>query len=408
MSAPSRRAAAADDAVDGVHPGAVETPGTPEALAAVLGEAASRGQSVVLKGGGTKLAWGRPPGPIDLLLETGGLDRVLAHRHGDLTATLQAGARLAHVQRTLAAHQQWLPLDSAFDRATIGGLIATNDSGPLRQRYGTPRDLLIGITLATTAGRLVKSGGQVVKNVAGYDLGKLMSGSHGSLAAIVDATFKLAPRPAASATVTATYAELEPLEAAVRRVQGSQLEPLAFDVHALFGRERTAQLLVRFAATPAAVAQQCTEGARLLAPADVSTTEGSTEAAVWHEQTAMIWSRPGAIARVAWHVSSLGSLLAELHEQARREHACIELSGRAGVGAGFIRLDAAVDVQARVVTALRRATPALGAVSLLRADRSLKARVDVWGSPSSATPALDAIKQALDPQNTLNAGRGPI
>ena len=116
-----------------------------------------------------------------LVVSTAKLNTLLVHRHGDLTATAHAGVSLAQFNRELARHGQWLPIDSAFAAATIGGIVATNDSGPVRHRYGTPRDLLIGVTLALTDGRIVKAGGHVVKNVAGYDLGKLVSGSFGTL-----------------------------------------------------------------------------------------------------------------------------------------------------------------------------------------------------------------------------------
>ena len=155
----------------------------------------------MIRGAGTKSDWGRPAARVDAVLDMRRLNRVLAHEHGDLTATSRP-ARRCRRQRALAIHGQRLPLDPPFaDRATIGGLLATNDSGPLRHRYGTPRDLVIGVQLATTDGVLAKAGGQVVKNVAGYDLSKLVTGSFGSLAAIVSATFKLAPLPAASKTL---------------------------------------------------------------------------------------------------------------------------------------------------------------------------------------------------------------
>jgi glycolate oxidase FAD binding subunit len=127
--------------------------------------------ATVIRGGGSKLTWGRIPERIDLVLSTARLGDTLIHRDGDLTATVSAGVRLADLNTHLAEKGQWLPVESAFDATTIGGLIATNDAGPLRHRFGTPRDLLLGVTLALTDGRLVKSGGVVVKNVAGYDLG---------------------------------------------------------------------------------------------------------------------------------------------------------------------------------------------------------------------------------------------
>ena len=189
----------------------------------MLATAAKQRTSVVLRGGGTKIGWGRKPSSVDLVLSTKRLDAVVAHEHADLTATVQAGARLDEVNRILARQGQWLPIESAFDESTIGGVVATNDSGPLRHRYGTPRDLLIGIRLALTDGRLIKAGGNVVKNVAGYDVGRLISGSHGSLAAIVSVTFKLSPLPAATGTLVATFDRADTLVAAVSAITSSQL-----------------------------------------------------------------------------------------------------------------------------------------------------------------------------------------
>src|SRR5215210_2655055 len=193
------------DRVDGEVPPQVAEPDAPQAFAAALQRAAAERLSTVIRGGGTKLSWGRRPDTLDLVVSTSRLGLLIAHRHGDLTATVQAGMRLRDLNAALSTEHQWLPIDSAFDKATIGGIVATNDAGPSRHRHGTPRDLVIGVTLALTDGRLVKAGGTVVKNVAGYDLGKLVSGSHGTLAGIVDVTFKLVPLPQTSATLVAWY-----------------------------------------------------------------------------------------------------------------------------------------------------------------------------------------------------------
>jgi glycolate oxidase FAD binding subunit len=191
-----------------------------------------------------------------------------------MTATAHAGVTLAQLNHELARHRQWLPVDAAFDQATIGGIVATNDSGPLRHRYGTPRDLLIGMTLALTDGRIVKTGGTVVKNVAGYDLGKLMSGSFGTLGAIVDATFKLLPIPQASATLDVAYDDGEVLARDVMQISASQLEPMAFDIRLEAGRYR---LLTRFSSSPAAVQAQVESAQRMFSTrASVLTAIGST------------------------------------------------------------------------------------------------------------------------------------
>ena len=206
------------------------TPSTPHEVAETLRHASEQRQSVLIRGAGTKLDWGRPAERVDVVLDMRRLNRVLAHEHGDLTATIEAGATLHDVNEALGRHGQWLPLDPPLaERATIGGILATNDSGPLRHRYGAPRDLVIGIQLATTDGVLSKAGGQVVKNVAGYDLSKLVTGSFGSLAAIVSATFKLSPLPAASKTIRIAAADFDSLGQLVRAVMASQLEPIAFE-----------------------------------------------------------------------------------------------------------------------------------------------------------------------------------
>jgi FAD/FMN-containing dehydrogenase len=216
-----------------VTPGTVIRPGTGAEVAAALKHASDARQSLVIRGAGTKEGYGRPASRIDVILDMQRLNHILAHEHGDMTATIEAGASLRLVNVALMLHGQMLPLDPPFaDRATIGGLLATNDSGPLRHRFGTPRDLVIGVQLATTDGTLAKAGGQVVKNVAGYDLSKLITGSFGSLAAIVSATFKLAPRPAASTTLRMGMRDTDALADAVHTVMASQLEPIAFEVRA--------------------------------------------------------------------------------------------------------------------------------------------------------------------------------
>ena len=171
-------------------------PASIDDVADALRQASVNRHRVLIRGAGTKLSWGAPadaPAP-DLALSTTKLNAILAHRHGDLTAKVQAGATLADVNRALAQHRQWIPLDPPWaDRATIGGVVATNDSGPRRHRYGAPRDLVIGMEFVRADGVAAKAGGIVVKNVAGYDVSRLLTGSFGSLAVVVNATFKLFP-----------------------------------------------------------------------------------------------------------------------------------------------------------------------------------------------------------------------
>src|SRR5215467_1600973 len=177
-------------------------------VAAALSQASASGRSVVVRGAGTKLA----SRPSDVILSTARMTQGVDHVAGDLVATLPAGISLEAANEILRREGQWLPLDPPrSERATIGGIVATNDSGPRRHRFGAPRDLIIGIEIALVDGRVAKAGGRVVKNVAGYDLSKLMCGSLGTLAVVTSATFKLSPVAPSSRTLVASLADLRRL-----------------------------------------------------------------------------------------------------------------------------------------------------------------------------------------------------
>ena len=402
----SVRPAGPPDAIEGVRPRAIGEPDSPESLAGLLAWSSREHLSLVMRGSGTKLAWGRRPAEIDLVVGTARLNRVLAHSQGDLTATVQAGATVAGTNRQLARHGQWLPLHTSFEEATVGGTVATNESGPLRQRYGTPRDLLIGVRLATTDGRLVKAGGNVVKNVAGYDLGKLICGSCGSLAAIVSATFKLAPLPTSSATLAAAFHDPHRLAQAVSVIGSSQLEPAAFDLRA--STSMPCRLLIQFATTPAAVDAQIEEARRRLPAGEVDVLTGAAEAEQWRDQTRRLWDSAGAVVRVSWLPAALEAVLALVFDIGRDQAKSVELVGRAGVGAGLIRVEGDVATTVRAIERLREQSDAVGHVVVLRADAAVKDRADVWGPPGDTAVLLGAVKRAFDPAGILNAGRGPL
>lgn len=403
------RAGAHADAIDGVKPRLVVEPETAEDVAALLAWASRERLSVVFRGGGTRLIWGRQPAAIDLLVNMRRLNRVLAHADADLTATVEAGATIQEFNAVLARHRQWLPID-ATDEATVGGAIATNDSGPLRHRYGTPRDLLIGVRLAVTDGRLVKAGGNVVKNVAGYDLGRLVSGSFGSLAAIVSATFKLLPVPASWQTLIATFQERDAAARAVKSLTGSQLEPIALDLQAIHVGHDTApyRLLVRFAGAPAATAAQAVQARALIGTGEV--LSGDPESAVWRRYHARASASAGAVIRMSWLPAALPHVLALVDElgQSGGAGASVELVGRAAIGSGLLKIDGNTTWQASVVERLRARSDVVAHVTLCDATSALKDQVDVWGPLGAAGTLGLAVKRALDPMGILNAGRGPI
>jgi glycolate oxidase FAD binding subunit len=389
----------------------VVEPETTEAVARVLRDASASGRKVVIRGGGTKSSWGREPRHADLVLSTSRLSRVLAHAAGDLTVSCEPGVPLHALNTQLAVKRQWLPLDSAFEEATIGGILATNDSGPLRHRYGTPRDLLIGVQLATTDGKVVKAGGQVVKNVAGYDLGKLVTGSFGSLAAIVAATFKLTPLPSAWATCRWTFADLAAAVDAAAALAATDLDPVALEVHFRAGQSGVAiEILIRFASTPPGVEAQMPRAERCVHPFGPLTTErlaDEADAAVWSAHGRRIWTGTGTIAKSAWLPASLGAVFTLL-ARAGREGTTVEIIGRAGVGAGLVRIDGNAGMQVALARELRERTDLFTQVSLLRAPAEVTSTVDAWGPPASTASLLGAIKRAFDPAGVLTAGRGPL
>src|SRR5271170_3445577 len=206
-------------------------PSTVEELAAQLADASAKGQSVFLYGNSTKDRMGGPLFAADVAISTVRLNRVLQYEPRDLTISVEAGISYRELSRVLAERGQMLPLDPPFaEGATVGGMVAANVSGPRRRLYGTARDLVIGMTFATLEGKLIKSGGMVVKNVAGLDMGKLMIGSFGTLAAIAVVNFRVHPMPVGTRTFVGEFEKAG--EAIARRdeVLKSQLQPSAIDL----------------------------------------------------------------------------------------------------------------------------------------------------------------------------------
>lgn len=413
--AASVRPAVDADAIDAVAPSLLVEPETPEALAAVLAWASRQGARVVLRGGGTRLAWGRPPAPFDLLLSTRRLSRILRHEPGDLTVSVEAGMPVAALNRALAVHGQSLPLDVPSDASTVGGLLAVNDSGPRRHRHGAPRDLLIGTHLATTDGRLVKAGGNVVKNVAGYDLGRLMCGSFGSLAAIVSATFKLAPVPTAAASLVCDFVSADALGHASAAIAGSQLDAMCVDVRVEAGAGPapggTYRLLIRFAGPSEVNDAQLAEAQRLVAPFDPRQSDacfGETERQLWDEQARGSWSSPGAIVKLSWLPAALAPVADLVATLRRMTGATVTLTGRSALGTGHLRVDGDGRTQAAAIASLRARPDIVSHVVVARATPDVKGLTDVWGPVGDTMALLQRIKSTMDPNGVLNAARGPI
>ena len=393
-----------EDAVDGVQPRLVAAPANGEALAATLAWASSEGFSVRVAGGGTKQDWGTPGAPVDVLLSTGALSSVVEHRHGDLTATVEAGATLAAVNAALAAHGQRLPWDPPWpERATIGGIVATNDSGPRRHGHGAPRDSIIGVTVARIDGRVAKAGGIVVKNVAGYDVARLLTGSFGCLGVILTATFKLAPAPPASRTVEVEVDSLEAAAPIAADLAGSSLTPTAIEI-----TWAPARLLVRFESVEASVVQQAEAACAIVGERGSTVVLGGEDAqAAWNRHAAH-WSPGGTLVKLSTVPAELLPTLVWLRDRAVTDGLQMAAAGRAGLGVVDVRLDGPLDAQAGLVDALRdRLPPGRGSAVIRRGEPELRRRIDAWGPIGDGRRVMMAIKRQFDPAGLLNPGRGP-
>jgi len=377
------------------------------AVAAVVAAAAAHDAALVVRGGGTKLDWGAAPDRLDLVLDMSGMSGVTHHYAEDLVVTVAAGTPLAAVQAVVARAGQRLAIDGEPPEATVGGLLAAGTAGPLRLGHGTPRDQLLGAEFVRADGTVAKAGGRVVKNVAGYDIGKLVSGSHGSLAAIVSATFKLMPLPGASTTLIATFQRAEALVDALAAITSSQLEAAAIEVRSGPATAGPCRLLLKFESTPGALNAHVQKARTLVGDASCDVVSSQSEFDLWREHVRAPWVSPGMIIKFAWLPASLGTLLALL-DDLHASVSDVELTGRAAIGSGLLRVDADRRVQRNVVERLRSRTDVFRHVVVLRADAQLKQQLDVWGPLGDAGTLGASVKHALDPHGILNAGRGPV
>jgi glycolate oxidase FAD binding subunit len=383
------------DAVDGTPAQLVARPGTTAEVGEVLRAAAAHGLTVVPRGRGTTLSWGRAPERADLVVDLSRMDAVLDHAAGDLIVDVQAGARLADVQRAVAGAGQRLALDETVPGASIGGTLATGSSGPRRLTAGTARDLLIGVTVVRADGVIAKSGGRVVKNVAGYDLGKLLIGSFGTLAVITEAVFRLHPRASARRVVTVPVGEPAEAGRLVQLVLHAQVVPTAVELDRAPVGPATLSVLVEGSATGVVARAEATR--RLLGDAAVEAEELPPG---WGRYP---WATGGTALKATFAVSALPRVLAAAADAGTALH----LRGSAGAGVLYGGLPADADVPAvvEVVDRVRVAcTAAGGALVVLDGPPAVKAAVDSWG----AVPAIDLmrrVKERFDPERRLSPGR---
>ena len=421
-------AAAAGFAVDGVVPKLVARPGTQEQVEAAVAACGKAGAAIAPWGGGTAMGLGNAPARLDAVVCLDRLSRIVEFDAANLVVSAEAGVRMADLQRLLVTRREVLPLDCArMDRRTVGGIIATNASGPSRLLYGTARDLVLGLRVVLGSGERVRCGGKVIKNVSGYDMTKVFIGSLGTLGIITEVTFKLLPMPATRATVTGVFSDLAQAAAVVKRVLESFLLPEAMElldpqalatVAASLGLAGSAGygVAVSLAGSPETVERQVRDFTQFFMDGKAVRTSAlgaDASPAVWRELRGVLDRVGGADDRVAVKigvpVSRTAAFLASAEELGRRQGWRGAITAHAGSGvvrAAYAIGAGALEPVRDAIEALRReAEGAEGSLVVEAAPVALKRHLEAWGKPGEAFPVMRRMKAEYDPRGFLNPGR---
>jgi glycolate oxidase FAD binding subunit len=400
--------------VDGLVPQAVALPGTVEEVAEVMRLAHREGAAVIPWGGGTAMGLGNLPQRYDIALSLCRLNAVVEYEPADLTATVLVGKSLSDFQHHLAPSGQFLPLDPRSPaEATIGGILAANASGPSRHAYGTARDLVLGLRFVQPDGRVIKAGGRVVKNVAGYDMCRLLIGSLGTLGVIVEACFRLTPLPKAQLTLAVAVPSAQDAYRLASQAAGLSLRAVellnAAAARTLDTLPSTAEggfVLLLAAAGPPAAVERTREGVAALSS---PTVIEDGDASLWQAVSQAIQPPPGGI------VGKATVLPSRVPELIQRIETIGQEAGRpprivchltAGIVYSAWTASAELEADLRLVTSLRRAAASLeGTLVLKAASPALKERLDVWGDPGPDLVLMRRLKEQFDPQGILSPGR---
>lgn len=390
-------------------------PETEEQLAQVIRQAHAGDRNLLICGNGSKLGWGDSAQSIDWVISTAKLNQLIENAAGDLTLTVEAGTTLEQIQAVLEPHNLFLALDPAYPKtATIGGIIATADAGSLRHRYGGVRDVLLGIQFVRADGEIAKAGGRVVKNVAGYDLMKLFTGSYGTLGVLSQVTLRTYPIPEEFRTVLLT-GEQEALGKMSLAIAQSSLSPIVQDwlsgeLMRSIAQGDSMALALRFGNVEASVVEQ-SEEVRLLGQKlglGLSVLVGKPEVGFWADVSERLGQQTSPIDGSETVLCKFGvmptaseatvQLIEELSPETK-----VRVNG--GSGLGMLR-GAAADWDGETVGRLRSHCQShKGFLTVLEAPAGLKQQLDVWGYSGNALPVMQRIKEQFDPKKTLNPGR---
>ena len=407
---------------DGYVPKAVVLPASVQDIQDVLRFASDRDLSVMPAGAGTKLSIGNLPQKVDIVLATTRLSSVVEYEPADLTVTVEAGIRLADLQTELAQHRQYLALDPpSAARCTLGGIVATNASGSLRVRYGTARNQVLGLRVVHANGTVVKSGGKVVKNVAGYDLNKLYIGAFGTLGIITEVTLKLSPIPAREAILATAFENAQDAVRTGLSIVGSQLLPMFVNLFikadigiSAAADARKPMLVVGFGGDPETVAWQLTQGQGIMeqnGALGVTITEGESRAHLQEtirEFPAKDTDTEAVIAKLNLRRTDVAAFAAQIVEA--RWARDVQMMALLGSGVLYLAIPVTSDtdfqVLADTLTQLRQsAMAAQGNLIIQTAPPELKQRIDVWGDIGDTLSLMKQVKERFDAEGLLNPGR---
>ncbi len=415
--------------IDEIHPEAVVFPAKVDGVSQVLSLASREKKAVTPRGGGTQMALGNTPSSVGIVLGISRLNRVLLHEPADLVTSAEAGITLKALQDELAKEGQFLPLEAPLpDSATIGGMLAANASGPSRLAYGTARDWLIGIKVVQPNGVITKSGGRVVKNVAGYDLHRLYTGSLGTLGLIVEANFKIAPLPPDKRTLIATYPSLsDATDSAYELLRRSSIPQALLVINrevmdrlpALGNpRDGSASVLALFTGRKSAVRRKTDDSVRDMkrggawAVEGISSEEGGDN--LWQAVTDLGYEEKNAPRLVA-KVSILPTHVKEFTAMASRwANHSLRQGIVADVGTGLVRhlwwgedgsFDVSEGLEDLINMMRQEARPYTRHLVFERCPSDVKSKIDVWGDSPEGLDIMRRLKQQLDPAGILNPGR---
>lgn len=410
-------------ALDGLHPGYMVSPATPAETAQVLNLANCEKLGVLPCGNGTKFGLGSIPRAGDVVLSLGRLNRIVDYDAPNLTVTVEAGVTLGELERVLGSQGNFLPLDAPFVDSTVGGVIATNSSGPKRLLYGSARDLTLGVRAVLPSGDTVRFGGKVMKNVAGYDMTKLLIGSFGSLGVVTEATFRLLPLPEMEMTLVLSFDSLESSARAVKALLASQLVPSAIELVNATGWQCVSQpgegyhLVVDLEGFHEAVDRQIADLTRL------AKGEGANKIEIFEgDDQRRMWSRLRDFSRSALKNNALVvglkigvpiSCLEEIFQFAEKKaiECGLDCAVLAHAGNGILHpfiggAQESLPVMVGAIQEIQFAAEKTGGSAIVEwAPWAVKKQVAVWGEPRPDWSLMRCLKAELDPNGILNPGR---